>query len=89
MISKKDYEVLYSKIEPIISEADPAALGGAPGEYDQQINQIIKLMLEEDTSIDAETLSRIFIQGFPGCNISSLEDFGRIAEKIKSSSQGR
>lgn len=83
MLSLNDYEVLYKKIEPIISQADPKSLGGAAGEYDNQINQIIKLVLEKKASITGALLLQIFAQSFPDTN-ASLGEFSRMAEKINS-----
>jgi hypothetical protein len=80
MIEEK-YKKIYSLVHEIISLEDPAGLGGAVDEYENQINQIVRIVLEKE-SIDVETLSQIFSDDFPGCSLSSQEEFKIIAEKI-------
>lgn len=73
---------MYRLIELIISSADPAALGNASGEYENQINEIVRLILEKKALIDGEALQQIFVRGFPECNVSSLEEFSEMVEEI-------
>lgn len=82
MTSITEHNSLHAIVDFIISGADPAALGGAPGEYENQINQIVKFILEKRMPINTEVLRQIFVQGFPDCNLSASEEFSRMAEEI-------
>lgn len=75
-------ELLSEAIEPLISSADPAALGGAPGEYDLQIQEISKYIQSKDGPVDGGMLLEIFTNSFPDCNVMNLEEFSQLAEEI-------
>lgn len=54
------YNCLYGKLAPIVSEIDPGHLGGARGEYDRDINEIIRIVMEQKRLLTAQELKDIF-----------------------------
>lgn len=80
-MSEERYTLIYEAVEPIVTLADPATLGGAPGEYDNQIQPICKTIYE-GRPVDGSMLLRIFSADFPGCNVMSLEEFSGLAGNI-------
>lgn len=82
MSLRAEYKNLYTVIDSIISDADPAALGGTSGEYERVINEIVKFVIEEKMPISGNVLRQIFIREFPECNVSTLEEFSRMVENF-------
>ena len=55
------YDCLYGKLAPLVSKVDPGHLGGAAGEYDKDINEIIRIVIEKKRYLSAQELREIFI----------------------------
>lgn len=82
MTQQKEFTAIYAIVEPLVSEADPAALGGAEGEYDNQIHQICKYLIEGNAPVDEAMLVKIFSESFPESNAMSLKEFTELAKRI-------
>lgn len=54
------YNCLYVKLAPVVSEIDPGNLGGARGEYDRDINEIIRIVMEQKRILSAQELRDTF-----------------------------
>lgn len=65
------YTSLHEKISPLVHEADPVALGGADGEYENEVNQVIKLIMSKKSLITGEEIKKIFLENY---NSISLDD---------------
>lgn len=55
------HKCLYKELSVIISRVDPGHLGGAANEYEKDINEIIRLVLEQDRTPSILELKNIFI----------------------------
>ncbi len=82
MTQQQNAELLIEVIAALISSADPAALGGAPGEYDLQIQEIFKYIYNNKGPVNGGILLQVFTDSFPDCNVMKLEEFSRLAIEI-------
>lgn len=81
MVNQEIWKKLYAVVEPVISTADPAALGGADGEYDNQVNQICKY-IDEHFMVSGAILQEMFTADFPHCGEMAKDDFSNLANEI-------
>jgi hypothetical protein len=80
----KEYQKLYSKISNIVNEHDPINLGGVPEEYDNQVNEIIKLIKsKKDYKFTADDLYQIFAKSFSDSMTEDKSSFAAIANAIR------
>ncbi len=82
MAPEKKITAIYEVVEPLVSEADPAALGGAKSEYDNQVQKICKYLHENKGSINGTVLLNIFEESLAELNTMSPEESSKLAEKI-------
>ncbi len=76
------YDNLKKIIEPIIMDADLANLGGVQGEYDRQIDLIIKYILE-NKEISSDFIKKVFKEYFGDGAANDQEELIDTAERIK------
>jgi hypothetical protein len=68
------FDSLYQAIKPLVTAADPSALGGAEDEYENQVNQICEYALYKKP-ISAEILTQMF-------EMPNSEELSVLADKI-------
>lgn len=73
MINENIYNILYKKISPLIQEIDPASLGGAVYEYDNEINQIIRFIMLKKVSPSPEKIKSIFSESYSAISLDKNE----------------
>ena len=72
---------VLEKVNALIHEADPVNLGGVEGEYDLQVNEIVKIMAGGHKQFTGPEIRQIFERDF-GIKLNDDSSFEKIAEQL-------
>ena len=79
----ENYKDMFANINKIVLDVDPINLGGVPGEYDNQVNEIIKLInTKKSYKLQSDEIYKIFYRSFADSITDDKSSFDAIATKI-------
>lgn len=73
MIDSGIYKQLQRVISPLLHSIDPAGLGGADGEYDREVDQLIRIVMEDRRSPSEDEIRSIFLRNYETVTITPDE----------------
>lgn len=83
MNSVENYKEMFNKVSKIVHDIDPINLGGVPGEYDNQVNEIIKLIdLSNNYKLSTDEIYNIFAKTFADSMTKDKSSFEKISAEI-------
>lgn len=78
----ENYKFIRNELYDLIHSIDPAALGGATGEYDREVDAMIKLIMSKKAELTKDEITSVFSKAYKEYSLEE-DEINQILSKIK------